>query len=179
MALLLSLIIVLCAPGTFFPLWVFVHFFFFFFLLLWYTLPLLCISPFCCPFIRLSPGFYYLLCLLVFSIFYTSLFRCGCSLRAVLPLFEWSHYPISTLPEHLHSTSLSYAETTGKHTKLKETRFLPSYRSLPVNRSPTPPYTPLHRETWPHPHLLIILVFSAQQAGRASGRSHLLCLLRP
>ena len=23
-----------------------------------------------------------------------------------------SHYPISTLPEHLHSTSLSHAETT-------------------------------------------------------------------
>ena len=29
--------------------------------LLWYTLPLLCVSPFCCPFIRLSPGFLFLL----------------------------------------------------------------------------------------------------------------------
>ena len=66
LALLLSLAVVLCAPGTCFPLWVFIHFF------LWYTLSLLCVSPFCCPFIRLSPGFFYLLFLLV-SLLYSML----------------------------------------------------------------------------------------------------------
>ena len=93
----------------------------------------------------------------------------------------WNYvsYPISMLPEHLHSTSLSYAETTWKHTIHKETLFLPSYRSLPVSQSPTPPHTPLHRETRPHPHLPIILVYSAQQAGRASGRSHLFTFASP
>ena len=73
-------------------------------------------------------------------------------------------YPISTLPEHLHSTSLSPAKTTWKHTKQKETLSFPLYRSLPVSRSPTPPYTPLHWETQPHPLTLVILSFGAYEA---------------
>ena len=51
-------------------------------------------------------------------------------------------YPISTLPEHLHSTSLSHTKTTLKHTKQKETLSFPLYRSLPVSRSPTPIHSP-------------------------------------
>ena len=52
--------------------------------------------------------------------------------------------PISTLPEHLHSTLLSHAKTTG-YLKTHETKgnfSFPLYRSLPVSQSPTPPYTP-------------------------------------
>ena len=43
--------------------------------LLWYTLPLPCVSPLCCPYIRLYPGFFYLLFILIsfFSIFSDSL----------------------------------------------------------------------------------------------------------
>ena len=57
-------------------------------------------------------------------------------------------YPISTLPEHLHSISLSYAETTLNSRKLVS---FPLYRSLPVSRSPTPPFTgrPGHTHTYP------------------------------
>ena len=79
--------------------------------------------------------------------------------------------PISTLPEHLHSTSLSHAKTTWKHTNQKEKSFFPLYRSLPVSRSPTPPYTPLHRETQPHPLLLAILYFGAYEASWLLGCS--------
>ena len=85
-------------------------------------------------------------------------FPCLCSCLLVLLFSSWYinfvcnlSYPISTLPEHLHSTSLSHAETTWKHTMHKETLFLPSYRSLPVSRSPTPPFTgrPGHTHTYP------------------------------
>ena len=85
-------------------------------------------------------------------------------------------YPISTLPEHLHSTSLSYAETTLNSKKLVSFPLIAHYLSA---GPPLPPTPPLHRETRPHPHLTIILYFSAQEVGRTSGRCHSLCLIRP
>ena len=91
-------------------------------------------------------------------------------------IFSETFYPISTLPEHLHSTSLSHAKTTWKHTKQKETLSFPLYRSLPVSRSPTPPYTPLRWESQPHPLILVILYFGAYEACVLLGCS-LLCLV--
>ena len=84
-------------------------------------------------------------------------------------------YPISTLPEHLHSTLLSHAKTTWKHTKTKGNEF-PSLiiARYPVSPSPTPTTHPLHWESQPHPPILVILYFGAQEAGRAS-RLLLLC----
>ena len=63
LALLLSLVVFLCAPGIFFPFRVRSLF------LICYTLPLLCITPLCCPFIRLSPGFFSLLFILFSFLF--------------------------------------------------------------------------------------------------------------
>ena len=98
-------------------------------------------------------------------------------LEKELPPWERvSSYPISTLPEHLHSTSLSYAETTLNSRKLVSFPLIAHYLSA---GPPLPPHTSLHRETRPHPHLTIILIFSALDVGRTSGRCHSLCLLRP
>ena len=54
-------------------------------------------------------------------------------------------YPISTLPEHLHSTSLSYAETTLNSRKLVSFPLIAHYLSA----GPPPPFTgrPGHTHT--------------------------------
>ena len=58
-------------------------------------------------------------------------------------------YPISTLPEHLHSTSLSYAETTLNSRKLVSFPLIAHYLSAGPPLSPTPPFTgrPGHTHT--------------------------------
>ena len=65
-----------------------------FLFLLWYTFTLLCVFPFCCHFLRLSPGFFYLL--LLFSFLYSPLlsFVAVNSLRAFPLPFKCSHYLI-------------------------------------------------------------------------------------
>ena len=70
----------------------------------------------------------------------------------------------------LHFSHAKLPENTRKQ---KETLSFPLIAHY-LSAGPPPPHTPLHRETRPHPHLPIILCFSAQQAGRAFGRSHLL-----
>ena len=58
-------------------------------------------------------------------------------------------YPISTLPEHLHSTSLSYAETTLNSRKLVSFPLIAHYLSAGPPLPPTPPFTgrPGHTHT--------------------------------
>ena len=58
-------------------------------------------------------------------------------------------YPISTLPEHLHSTSLSYAETTLNSKKLVSFPLIAHYLSAGPPLPPTPPFTgrPGHTHT--------------------------------
>ena len=112
--------------------------------------------------------FLYRVCVYLFNLF---IYICYLILYIFYPMTIRLFNPISTLPEHLHSTSLSYAKTTWKHTNQKETLSFPLYRSLPVSRSPTPPYTPLHWETQPHPLILVILYFGAFEAGVLLGRS--------
>ena len=50
-----------------------------------------------------------------------------------------TYYPISTLPEHLHSTSLSYAETTLNSKKLVSFPLIAHYLSAGPPLPPTPP----------------------------------------
>ena len=58
-------------------------------------------------------------------------------------------YPMSTLPEHLHSTSLSYAETTLNSRKLVSFPLIAHYLSAGPPLPPTPPFTgrPGHTHT--------------------------------
>ena len=60
-------------------------------------------------------------------------------------------YPISTLHEHLHSTSLSYAETTLNSRKLVSFPLIAHYLSAGPPLPPTPPFTgrPGHTHTYP------------------------------
>ena len=60
-------------------------------------------------------------------------------------------YPISTLPEHLHSISLSYAETTLNSRKLVSFPLIAHYLSAGPPLPPTPPFTgrPGHTHTYP------------------------------
>ena len=55
---------------------------------------------------------------------------CGIVVYSITPMY--SRYPLSTLPEHIHSTILSYTKITCKtHKQPKEICFHPSYtRSL-------------------------------------------------
>ena len=77
-------------------------------------------------------------------------------------------YPISTLPEHLHSTSLSYAETTLNSRKPISFPLIAHYLSAGPPLPPTPPFTgrPGHTHTYPSfsfsapskPHVLLAAV---------------------
>ena len=77
-------------------------------------------------------------------------------------------YPISTLPEHLHSTSLSYAETTLNSRKLVSFPLIAHYLSAGPPLPPTPPFTgrPGNTHTYPSfsfsaprkPHVLLAAV---------------------
>ena len=60
-------------------------------------------------------------------------------------------YPISTLPEHLHSISLSYAETTLNSRKLISFPLIAHYLSAGPPLPQTPPFTgrPGHTHTYP------------------------------
>ena len=71
-------------------------------------------------------------------------FRCGC-----ISITTHFGYPISTLPEHLHSTSLSYAETTLNSRKLVSFPLIAHYLSAGPPLPPTPPFTgrPGHTHT--------------------------------
>ena len=61
------------------------------------------------------------------------------------------YYPISTLPEHLHSISLSYAETTLNSRKLVSFPLIAHYLSAGPPLPPTPLFTgrPGHTHTYP------------------------------
>ena len=77
-------------------------------------------------------------------------------------------YPISTLPEHLHSTSLSYAETTLNSRKPISFPLIAHYLSAGPPLPPTSPFTgrPGHTHTYPSfsfsapskPHVLLAAV---------------------
>ena len=86
-------------------------------------------------------------------------------------------YPISTLPEHLHSTLLRYAKTTGKHTKSKETSFHPSLTLVPLLANhPHSHYLPLTGGP-PNTHpFLVILSFGTPGDGCAPGSLLLCCV---
>ena len=66
-------------------------------------------------------------------------------------LFICNVDPISTLPEHLHSISLSYAETTLNSRKLVSFPLIAHYLSAGPPLPPTPPFTgrPGHTHTYP------------------------------
>ena len=60
-------------------------------------------------------------------------------------------YPLSTLPEHIHSTYFSYAKVTcNTHTQPKEFGFHPSYARSLVSLITTPLLTPFHWESRLH-----------------------------
>ena len=69
--------------------------------------------------------------------------------RDVFEVIRKNLYPISTLPEHLHSTSLSYAETTLNSKKLVSFPLIAHYLSAGPPLPPTPPFTgrPGHTHT--------------------------------
>ena len=117
----------------------------------------------------------YLVLLLFLCIYKCTWFEMS-ELERVTHLF--SSYPISALPEHLHSTLLRYAKTTGKHTKSKETSFHPSLTLVPLLANhPHSHYLPLTGGP-PNTHpFLVILCFGAPGDGCAPG-SLLLCCVR-
>ena len=86
----LSLVVVLCSPDSFSPfgfnLLFFVH---------WTTLPLLCVSPLCCRYLRLSRSFLFFCLMFIpvscnFSVLRFLSFRCGC---CNLQQFQVSSFP--------------------------------------------------------------------------------------
>ena len=103
-------------------------------------------SLFSFPFFSFCFSFSLFFSLFAFSHFLFLSFSLFFSLPSIHPyirscIIHYIIYPISTLPEHLHSTSLSYAETT-----LTQGNSFPSLLSLitcqPVPHSPPHPPSP-------------------------------------
>ena len=95
-------------------------------------------------------------------------FRQTACISYIITAFIIFNYPISTLPEHLHSISLSYAETTLNSRKLISFPLIAHYLSAGPPLPPTPPFTgrPGHTHTYPSffgsapekPHVLLAAV---------------------
>ena len=98
----------------------------------------------------------------------------SCYVCVQVPILLDMLYPLSTLPEHIHSTILSYAKITCKtHTQPKENCFHPSYaRSLIT----TPSTHPLHWESRLHSPKPVIPVFGAAMRRLSVAPSLLLCV---
>ena len=71
------------------------------------------------------------------------------------------YYPISTLPEHLHSTIPSYAKIPENTLTEKKNSFSLFNAHYLFDRSPQLPH-PLHWETQPHPLIHNHSILSAQ-----------------
>ena len=89
----------------------------------------------------------------------------GPSVKFLAPIFagtSYACYPISTLPEHLHSTFPSYAKLPENTLTEKKNIPFPSLTLITCLTGPpvTPP--PLHWETQPHPLIHNHSVLSAQ-----------------
>ena len=98
-----------------------------------------------------------------------SIVLCKCSGKYIDIYFKLKiTYPISTLPEHLHSTIPSYAKIPENTLTEKKNSFSLFNAHYLFDRSPQLPH-PLHWETQPHPLIHNHSILSAQ-----GGRSRLL-----
>ena len=80
---------------------------------------------------------------------------------ASTPTINKQTYPISTLPEHLHSTIPSYAKIPENTLTEKKNSFSLFNAHYLFDRSPQLPH-PLHWETQPHPLIHNHSILSAQ-----------------